>query len=159
MWNHARNVATKASGALWASLPAPDIQLRRRRQQTRAPATKIINPYREETTKTHLARGIQTSLEDRWAILGTTGSGKTTFAKQLIRRLQRAYPAVRTYILDNKHVGDFADVDAYITQDDGAPDALHVPGATMVWQAPHEDLREFNEWFRKIWEARQPAVV
>lgn len=140
-------------------LPTPTISLRPARHQTRHFQPLIMNPYQEEKTTIHLGKRIVTSLEDRWGIWGTTGSGKTTLAKELVMHLQRAYPAARTYFLDTKQSGDFDDVDALRVSDAVPPDPLRTPGASIIWEPPDEELDAFDEWFKKILHARDPAIV
>lgn len=157
------NSASHVKGAftrLSAFLPAPEISLLpvRHRQQQQL-LTPVFNPYREEETLLHLGKRIITSLEDRWGIWGTTGSGKTTLVKELLKRLQTAYPAARTYILDTKQSGDFDDLDALRMPDEIPPDPLRTPGASMVWAPPDEDLEAFDRWFKKILHHRQPAIL
>lgn len=88
-----------------------------------------------------------------------TGAGKTTFARELLKQLQSSYPAVRNYLLDTKQAGDFDALDGYRVKDQKVPDPLHTPGATMIWQPPDDDLAAFDDWFRKILQHRQPAIV
>jgi energy-coupling factor transporter ATP-binding protein EcfA2 len=141
-------------------LPAPSISRVPAHHQHQASTLKpMVNPYREEKTSAHFGQRIVTSLEDRWAILGMTGSGKTTFAKALLSNLQDAYQGARVYILDTKQMGDFDDLDGYRVGDLVPPDPLRTPGAVQVWQPPDDDLEAFNGWFRKILKHREPAIL
>lgn len=148
----ARKILSKSLGYL----PTPTLGRMPARYQPHQP---IINPYQEEKNLTHLGQRIITSLEDRWAIVGMTGSGKTTMAKKLLEHLRDAYPAARVYILDSKQAGDFDDVDGYRIKDEVAPDVLHTPGAVQIWQPPDDDLDQYDAWFKKILLHRQPAII
>jgi hypothetical protein len=106
-----------------------------------------------------LGRKIHVSLQDRWVGLGMTGSGKTTWARELLTRLRSAYPAARTYILDSKQMGDFAMFPGYVIRDQISPDALKEPGAIQIWQPPIDDVGQYSDWFLKILKAREPAIV
>jgi hypothetical protein len=99
------------------------------------------------------------SLEDRWTLIGATGTGKTTFANELLDRLKRAYPAANIYVLDTKQSGrDFEHLPGRIRTRE-APDALATPGAIQVWQPDQDDVSEYDKWFTRIYEARKPAIV
>lgn len=100
---------------------------------------------------------INVSLEDRWLILGTTGTGKTTFSKELLRTLSGAYPDVPVYILDSKAVGDFEEWGDSIVADAAVPKAI--PHGVQVWQPGVDDLKAFEVWFDAIRYAPGPALV
>lgn len=87
-----------------------------------------------------------------------TGSGKTTFTKELIHQLRAAYPTARTYILDSKQAGDFSDF-AGVIRSREAPDALATAGAIQVWQPELDNVGEYDVWLQRIYRARQPAIV
>ena len=89
-----------------------------------------------------------------------TGSGKTTWARELLTRLDRGYPAAHKYILDTKQDGDFHQfAHAHTVVSQVAPDALRSPGGWQIWQPPLDDLKEYDTWFTRILKARHPAIV
>lgn len=87
-----------------------------------------------------------------------TGTGKTSFTRDLIRFLRREYPALRTYVLDSKAIGDFDDLRGVIRSEE-PPDALRTAGAIQVWQPPDDNRDHYNAWFERILHARKPALV
>lgn len=85
--------------------------------------------------------------------MGTSGSGKTTAAKQLDRKLAKLYPYHRHYILDSKHDGDF---DKYpgIVKGDLAPGKPQRNSRYQVWQPIAEDPEQIEKW---LWQVRHDA--
>lgn len=103
-------------------------------------------------------KGLQISLGDRWAIVGMTRSGKTTFGRRLLQFLRNSYPAARVYVLDTKQIGDFDDLPGRI-KGPIVPDTLLTPGGVQVWQPPENDIKAYDQWLKKILGARKPAIV
>ena len=103
--------------------------------------------------------GIDISLQDRWLVLGTTGSGKTTFARELVRQIQKMYsPAPPLYILDSKMQGDF-DQFPGILLSEGAPDPKKLTNGVQVWQPVLDDWGEYDQWFGDLLRSPGPAVI
>lgn len=98
------------------------------------------------------------SLRDRWVALGTTGSGKTTFARKLTRYLQSAYPGLRIYIVDSKGMDDFMSFKGKRVTSDKAPAALAHPGL-LIWTPGLDNTDEYSDFFENILKARKPAFV
>ena len=97
------------------------------------------------------------SLQDRWLILGTTGSGKTTFAKQLISNLSVSYPEVPIYILDSKHLGDFTEwYEGLVTSDNVPPP---IDKGVQVWQPATDNQDAYDAWFTQILGTPGPAMT
>ena len=90
---------------------------------------------------------------DRFLLIGTSGSGKTTAAKLLDRALAKLYPYHRHYILDSKHDGDF---DRYpgIVKGDLAPGKPGRNQRYQVWQPLQEDPEQIEQW---LWNIRHDA--
>lgn len=101
-------------------------------------------------------------MQHQWAIVGTKGSGKTTFARLLLRRIQELWPHVSIYVLDSKVAGDFEGWPGLHT-DDKAPNLLTgADGGLQVWQPDLGDMGEYDVWMRKILRGHdrmRPAVV
>lgn len=104
------------------------------------------------------AGGIEASLADRWYILGVTGSGKTRFAKRLIRSLTQLYPATNLYVLDSKGGDDFTGWPGLVPEQE-PPAPLLRSGGVQVWQPPDDDSADYGSWLAGIKEARRPAIL
>lgn len=102
-------------------------------------------------------RYVTVTMSDRWAVLGMSGSGKTTWAKQFIPRLFEWYQCP-IYILDSKGDGDYDDIANEIVVLQEAPAALREP-RIQVWKPPLDDLEQYDLWLQNILKARQPGVV
>lgn len=85
--------------------------------------------------------------------MGTSGSGKTTAAKLLDRKLASLYPYHHHYILDTKMDGDF---DKYpgVVRSDLAPPKLERGKRYQVWQPINEDAEQIERW---LWQIRHDA--
>lgn len=94
---------------------------------------------------------------DRILVVGASGSGKTTFAKELALRM-RAQNNVPLYVLDSNQYGDF-------DQWPGVVDSFEPPPPTkldrgiQVWQPPVDDADAYEEWLKQIYERRMPATI
>lgn len=103
---------------------------------------------------------MRVSLAHRVAIVGTTGSGKTTFARLFVAQLKRLWPHLSLYVLDSKDAGDFARWPGVVTGD-SAPRVLRGPGV-QVWRPDLGDPAEYDEWMARILaghDRTRPAVV
>lgn len=88
---------------------------------------------------------------DRWLIAGTTGSGKTTFAKKLERTLAKLYPTSRMYILDSKMQGDFDEYPGIVRSEDGkAPPKPRSNQRYQVWQPVIEQPDQIEQWLYQV---------
>jgi hypothetical protein len=106
---------------------------------------------------------VHAGLGDHWTIAGMTGSGKTTFTKDLIWSLHRRFPQAHIYILDSKQAGDFTEFGAPIR---AAAAPMPITGAgtraeplIQVWQPPIDDVGEYDVWFKRILKNRHPAII
>jgi len=99
---------------------------------------------------------VKVSLQDRWAILGVTKSGKTTFAKRLLEQLRGLYEDVPVYIVDSKASGDFEGM-GQVYDGQEPPKALR--SGCVVWQPPHDDIGAYGRFFERLLKARQPGIV
>lgn len=102
------------------------------------------------------------SLQQTWSVLGVRGSGKTTFARELLPVLWHLYPAVRTYILDSKGWGEFDDFVMYgaaLHGSQDAPPVLAEPASIQIWKPPLNDMNQYDIWFGAILHHQKPCVV
>lgn len=102
---------------------------------------------------------MQVSLEDRWLILGATGTGKTTYARELLKHLHAFYPDVPIYILDSKGYNDFAQ-----WHGSGGLWASEVmpPPITegiQVWQPGIDDQDTYAQWFEQLLKTPGSAIT
>lgn len=106
------------------------------------------------------------------AILGATGTGKTVFDMELIRQFILATEGfMAVYILDTKadmyapEKSDFKEFfrpgigKRHIGNDIPKPISPKGTDFVQVW-TPEEDIPEnYNEYFKRIYQARKPALV
>lgn len=90
---------------------------------------------------------------DRWFLMGTSGSGKTTGLKYLDAVYRHLYPKMRHYVLDTKMDGDFDDWPGGYTGEVCPP----APGNNQRYQTWHcLDVvpEEMEKW---LWNIRKDA--
>ncbi len=99
------------------------------------------------------------SLEDRWLILGATGTGKTTYARELLKHLHRVYPAVPIYILDSNGYGDFAEWhgNGGLWASENVPPPI--TKGIQVWQPGVDDQDAYAAWFDQTLRTTGPAIT
>lgn len=100
---------------------------------------------------------IDVSLEDRWLLLGTTGSGKTRFAKELTKRLHAIYPDTPVYILDSKALDDFTEWYSGLVQGPEIP--APIDSGFQVWQPGQDNFAAYDQWFEQLLHTPGPAIV
>lgn len=105
----------------------------------------------------HPANGIRYSLEDRWAVFGMTGSGKTVLTTELVNALSRMFPQAGVNILDSKHDSSFTHDPDLLEQD--TPPAPALPGQRIVWRPPTDVLAAYDAWCGDLLHSSWPAIV
>ena len=102
---------------------------------------------------------IKIGLDQRWAVLGASETGKTTFAKELIGQYRRFFPHAPVYVLDTKGV-DFGEWSGRIRAAE-PPDAGALEDGWQVWEPPtvRVDAKLTDRWLDGILNAHGPAVV
>lgn len=105
----------------------------------------------------HPANGIRYSLEDRWAVFGMTGSGKTVLTTELASTLARMFPQAGVNVLDSKGDSSFTHDPEMLLQD--TPPAPALPGERIVWRPPTDDLAAYDSWCESLLHSEWPAVV
>jgi energy-coupling factor transporter ATP-binding protein EcfA2 len=105
------------------------------------------------------SKKIDVSLEDRWLILGATGTGKTTFARELLKQLRGLYPDVPVYILDSKGYGDFAEWhgNGGLVASETMPPPIKK--GIQIWQPGVDDQSEYAAWFDQLLRTPGPAIT
>lgn len=96
-------------------------------------------------------------MSHRLAVIGMSGSGKTTFARQLIPRM-RAWFHVPVIIFDTKGQGEFDDIATTLSIDQRAPEFPSDNGV-FVWKPPLDMLEEYDLFLERILKARRPCFV
>ena len=105
----------------------------------------------------HPRNGIRYSLEDRWAIFGMTGSGKTVLTTELTHALARMFPQAGVNILDSKADSSFHKDPDLLVQPE--PPAVALPGQRIVWRPPTNDLAAYDAWCESLLRSDWPHVV
>src|SRR5882672_9363467 len=100
---------------------------------------------------------IRVKMGDRWILMGTSGSGKTTALKYLDSMYTKLFPDARHYILDSKHDGDFDSFPGVVVSD-RAPNRPNGNARYQVWQPIKILPDEIEKW---LWNIRHdpPAVL
>ncbi len=144
-----------ARSFLLASLPP----LPWTRQHAPSAAPMIASLPSQRPIPTPRQAGIDVSLEDRWLILGATGTGKTTYARELLKHLHRIYGEVPARILDSKGYGDFiqwhGNGGLWASEDVPPP----ITQGIQVWQPGVDDQDAYAEWFDQILRTPGPAIT
>lgn len=104
-----------------------------------------------------LNSNVTITMEDRWAVIGMSGSGKTTWVKQLIPRILYWY-AVPIMILDTKGQGEFDAIADELVITDNPPKPRTEPGI-QVWKPPLDDIDAYDKYCQSILKNRRPALV
>lgn len=116
--------------------------------------------------RTHqkFSSGVPFSLEDRFALVGMTRTGKTTTARQIIRKYAASYPGLRIHIFDPKDVGDYdriapgLGIPVYHVRAKGAPDLLRRPGI-LIWHPKSSDFDDMESFFRRLADDPEPHLT
>lgn len=102
--------------------------------------------------------GVRLSLADRLAVVGYTGCGKTTLAREWATAMHRLFPMASLHILDSK--GDeLFDGDPDIYAGNTLP-PLPELGGRVIWRPDTNDLGLYDAWFEQLLRApRHPMIV
>lgn len=168
------------SRALALHLPAPHLVLptstERQREGYRAGQNSmldeipLLSPRRQAVDwsafriQHRLTSGVPFSLEDRWAFVGMTRTGKTTAVGQLAKRYVRAYDGLRVHIFDPKDVGDFETigrglgVPVHHVRSEVAPDPLRMPGI-LIWHPKNAGWDQYEKFFRQLADDPEPHLT
>src|SRR6266700_606726 len=100
---------------------------------------------------------VKVEMGDRWILMGTSGSGKTTALKYLDSMYTRLFPTARHYIFDSKHDGDF-DSFPGVVMSDRCPGSPGGNARYQVWQPIKIVPDEVEQW---LWQIRHdaPAIL
>lgn len=114
----------------------------------------------EPQTIRQRGQAIEANPGDRWFGLGTSGSGKTTWGKQLLKNLRPLWPSMNTYVIDSKgDPKDFGGWPGLIEQANPPKLLRRGAGDIQIWRPPVNNLAAYDEYMQSIREAREPAIV
>ena len=106
--------------------------------------------------------GVPFSLEDRFALVGMTRTGKTVTARQIIKKYVQSYPGLRVHVFDPKDVGDYtrivSGVPLYHVRSSVAPDLLREPGI-LVWHPKQTSFEEMQTFFQRVVDDPEPSLT
>lgn len=104
--------------------------------------------------------GTPIRMGDRWAIYGTSGSGKTTFARHLLARYLELWPEASACVLDTNASRPFRNLPG-AEQYDGAtpPQPPMRSGVIQVWAPPMDDPDAYERYLESIFYCPTPLVV
>lgn len=116
--------------------------------------------------RTHqkFSSGIPFSLEDRFALVGMTRTGKTTTARQIIRKYAQSYPGLRIHVFDPKDVGDYdrlaagLGIPVYHVRSKGAPDLLRNAGI-LIWHPKRSSFEDMSTFFQRVVDDPEPSLT
>lgn len=98
------------------------------------------------------------SLADRIAVTGMTGTGKTTWVKELLLRMRAWYGGVPVNILDTKGYGEYDAMATRLEIGLTLPLSARV-GEIMVWRPGIDDFDTYDLFFLRIMAQGQPCIV
>lgn len=93
-----------------------------------------------------------------------TRTGKTTAARELIRKYLMVYPGLRVHIFDPKDVGDYNNlthnmaVKTLHVRGSRAPDALRT-GGVLIWHPKRATWDEYARWFETLADDPEPSLT
>lgn len=102
---------------------------------------------------------VSIGLKERLAIYGMTGTGKTTFARQLLVRLWRAFQGVPTNIIDSKGYDEYDDLATRLWIGPEAPEPAKT-GEVLVWVIPGVvDKAQLDIFLKKVQATAKPCIT
>lgn len=86
-------------------------------------------------------------------------SGKTTLARRIYQELLEAHPEAVGYVIDSNANGDFAGWSGGYFGFDVPIIGPGPTGRQVVWQPPSDDAEAYEDFFRRLYDARVASVV
>lgn len=129
----------------------------RRREERRARDATLKVPVTELELQVNAAVSI--SLKHRIAVYGMTGTGKTTWLRQLLPRLWAAFGTVGTNIIDSKGQREYDDLATRLEIGPNAPKPAG-PGEVVVWVIPGRvDKAQLDEFLQNTLATPGPSIT
>lgn len=93
---------------------------------------------------------------------GITRSGKTTAARQVVRKYLDSYAGLRVHIFDPKDVGDYDRIAPHVpvrhVRGSVAPDLLREPGV-LIWHPQGATFEDYETFFQRIADDPAPNLT
>lgn len=129
---------------------------RRKADRARRDATLKV-PVTELELQVNAAVSI--SLKHRIAVYGMTGTGKTTWLRQLLPRLWQAFGTVGTNIIDSKGEHEYDDLATRLEIGPSAPKPAQ-PGEVLVWVIPGKvDKAQLDTFLQNAQAQPGPSIT
>lgn len=119
-------------------------------------------------SRQRFASGVSFSLEDRFALIGMTRTGKTTVARQIVRKFAQSYPGLRIHIFDPKDTGDYdgimrglagaSSLPIYHIRSKQPPDILRQSGI-LIWHPKGSGFEDMERFFRALADDPEPSLT
>lgn len=124
------------------------------RRQPMTPARPLDRVERLATSNTPIRLG------DRWAIYGTSGTGKTTFDRHLLARYMELFPETSSFIFDTNASRPWSRLPGIeLYQGLTPPQPPMRSGVIMVWAPPMDDPDAYERALESIFYCPTPIVT
>lgn len=155
-------------------LPAPDLNRNARilyesreiaRTNARHARIPIVVPDLDWATPVDMQRtvrleqsGLLLSMQDRVAVVGMSGSGKTTAAERLGDAYHLLFPEAIRLTLDSKPDDFFNEKDALWHEGNDIP-PIPERGDRLIWRPTDNIISMYDEWFEDLLGSPEPMII
>jgi Cdc6-like AAA superfamily ATPase len=132
-------------------------EARIREERRRAESAAAALPVEDLTLQVNAA--VSFSLKERVAVYGMTGTGKTTWVRQLLPRLWLVFRRVGTNIIDSKGYHEYDDLSTRLWVGPTAPPPAK-PGEVLVWVIPGAvDKDQLDVFLKQVQATGAPGIT